>query len=111
MISRLTATGIIENISPKWFVEEIEDVISERREEGYSEDYQPNYDIIDWLMDGYGFLWEEPRTERFVKKIDKALGVFVQVKEGDEVYEMGVGKIRVGRWVHNKRYDELIETI
>lgn len=95
----------IRAIAPKWLFDEIDNLIEIAKVEEWED---PPIDCVECLNMFDGQDWAD--TTKFrnaVKKIDKALGLLVQVKEGEEVLTMN-GLMRVGQWRYVGGYNDLL---
>jgi hypothetical protein len=104
---------LIRNVAPQWMIDEMDSSIDERdcvEWWGDEDSYQSNkgWNELDWLNEVPGQDWTD--TSKFknaIKKIDKAIGILVQVKENEEVVTFN-GRMRVGQWYYTESYRDLI---
>ena len=94
------------SLAPEWMVNDYNDLVHNATLEEWD-------DIPESLLEWIQFVDDQDWTDtnqfrNAVKKIDKALGVLVQVKEGEDVHTMN-GRMRAGQWRYAKSYDELID--
>lgn len=110
-MSREEANEIILDNCPKWFREELLEEVNERQHPDYwaePEGWEEYYSPVDWLVDDFGFLREDPRSERIIKRIGIALGAYHKVQPG-EYCQINNRVLRPGEYVHEYQYHELID--
>ena len=110
-MKRSEANKIIKENSPKWLLEAMDDLI----EMSIEDEWETQYDYYD-CVDEFDDTWRsdyDSKSKRAFNKIYKALGIYVQVKEGEDhrVYSSHTGRekiLKVGSWYCAKSYSQLI---
>ena len=100
----------VTSLLTKRILAEVKDFQETAKEEEW--EWQPNsYEALDHFFD-ISEGKDRARYQRMINKIDRAIGIMRQVKEGEQVVEhssKGSRTIKVGAWTFNKRYDQLIK--
>ena len=104
----MTLDKRVQSLLSKSVLAEVKDFQGTAKEEDWQ--WQPNtYETLNHFFDITEGK-DSVKYTRALNKVERAIGIQRQVKEGEQIVQFsyrGSFMLKVGTWIHNKRYDEL----